>query len=215
VRENPERAEFIGYNPRTVRFLAFCLAGCFAGTAGALAAINFELVGVTTLTSAQSGMILLMTYVGGTTQFAGPILGAALVTYLQIKLSDVTDGWLMYLGLMFMLAVIYMPDGIAGWLTLHWIAVRRGHAVRLVPAYLLVCGPLCLLLLGGIMVVELAYHLFGASSGFAFSVHGIAIDSRNPVQWATAGFVTAAGLWLTERGWPRVRAAWSSLDVAG
>ena len=57
VRENPERAQFVGYNPQAVRFIAFALAGLFAGIAGALAAINFELVNSSAVGAAQSGTV--------------------------------------------------------------------------------------------------------------------------------------------------------------
>ena len=54
VRDNPERAQFVGYNPYVVRFIAFSLAGLFAGIAGGLAAINFELVNASVVGAGQS-----------------------------------------------------------------------------------------------------------------------------------------------------------------
>ena len=65
VRENPERSEFIGYSPRMVRFIAFCLSAFFAGVAGGLSAINFEIMNAQQLGAQQSGLVLLMTYIGG------------------------------------------------------------------------------------------------------------------------------------------------------
>jgi branched-chain amino acid transport system permease protein len=59
VRENPERVEFVGYSPTMVRFIAFSLAGFFAGVAGGLAAINFEIVNATYVGLQQSGIVLL------------------------------------------------------------------------------------------------------------------------------------------------------------
>jgi len=59
VRENAERAQFVGYNPTMVRFMAFSLAGLFAGIAGGLAAINFELVNSAAVGAEQSGLVLL------------------------------------------------------------------------------------------------------------------------------------------------------------
>ena len=51
VRDNPERVQFVGYNPHTLRYLAFCFSGFFAGIAGALAAINFEIANSAYLTT--------------------------------------------------------------------------------------------------------------------------------------------------------------------
>lgn len=114
VRDNPERAQFVGYNPYVVRFIAFSLAGLFAGIAGGLAAINFELVNSATVGAAQSGTVLLAAYIGGIGNFIGPVIGAVLVTYLQVMLSDVTEIWQLYFGLLFIATVIFAPGGIAG-----------------------------------------------------------------------------------------------------
>ena len=92
VRDNPQRVRFIGYNTTTVRFIAFSLSGLFAGVAGGLATINFEIVNAVQMGAAESGSVILMAYIGGVGSFAGPILGAVLVTYLQLTLSDLTDG---------------------------------------------------------------------------------------------------------------------------
>lgn len=214
VRENAERAEFVGYDVRRIRFLAFCFAGAFAGFAGALAAINFELVSVSTLTSTQSGMILLMTYIGGISSFFGPALGAMLVTWLQVTLSDLTDGWLMYLGLSFMLVVILLPNGLAGWLALHLAASQQREGLRLVPAYLLISGPICLMLTGAVMLIELSYHLLGGS-GAAFAVLNLHVDSLHALPWIVSVILLAVGVWTTGRCWPRVHRVWASLDIAG
>ena len=113
VRENPERIEFIGCSRTMVRFIAFCLAGFFAGIAGGLAAINFEIVNASYVGLHQSGIVLLAAYIGGIGHFIGPVLGAILVTYLQIMLSDVTEIWQLYFGLMFIAVVMFAP---AAWL---------------------------------------------------------------------------------------------------
>ena len=65
VRDNAERAQFVGYNPQVVRFLAFCLSGFFAGIAGGLAAINFEIANFALFSAVQSGTVLLATFIGG------------------------------------------------------------------------------------------------------------------------------------------------------
>ena len=101
TRDNPERVEFIGYKPETLRLYACCFAAMFAGVAGGLAAINFEIMNAEQLGAQESTLVLLMAYVGGTGNFFGPILGAALITYLQVRLSDLTDIWQLYFGVLF------------------------------------------------------------------------------------------------------------------
>ena len=84
VRDNPERAEFVGYSTQMVRFIAFCVSGFFAGVAGGLAAIHYEIVTSSVVGAGPSGYVLLMAYIGGIAFFIGPIIGAVLMTALQI-----------------------------------------------------------------------------------------------------------------------------------
>src|SRR5262245_65136175 len=83
VRENPERVEFIGCSRTLVRFMAFCGAGFFAGIAGGLAAINFEIVNASYVGLQKSGIVLRAGSIGGIGHFIGPVLGAILVPQLQ------------------------------------------------------------------------------------------------------------------------------------
>ena len=89
VRDNPERAEFIGYDARMVRFLMMVLASFFAGVSGGLAAINFEIVNAENVGIARSGGVLLATFIGGTGYFLGPVLGAIVYTFFVLAIS----GW--------------------------------------------------------------------------------------------------------------------------
>ena len=75
VRDNPERVEFIGYNTQQVRYVAFIIAGFFAGIAGGIGALNFEIVTAENVGAARSGAYLLFTFLGGATFFFGPIIG--------------------------------------------------------------------------------------------------------------------------------------------
>ena len=102
VRDNPQRAAFVGYNTRFVRLVAFSVAGLFAGLAGGLHAINYEIVAADSVSALRSGTVLLMTYIGGVGHFIGPVIGAAVLTWLQASLSGYTSAWLFYLGVFFM-----------------------------------------------------------------------------------------------------------------
>lgn len=216
VRENPERAEFVGYSTQRVRFIAFCLSGFFAGVAGALAAINFEIMNAQSVGAAQSGSVLLMTYAGGAGYFFGPIIGAIIITYLQITLSDVTGAWMLYFGLLFILVVMFSPGGIAGWIMLHAPAARAGQLGRLAPSYALASIPMALSLFGAIMIIETAHHQLvkAASDGPAMHFFGLALNSNSVLTWAMAVGLFAAGvigLWLV---WPRISDAWGAVSLA-
>lgn len=98
VRDNPERVEFVGYDTQKVRYIAFIIAGFFAGISGGLAALNFEIVTAEVVGAARSGAYLLFTFLGGATFFFGPIIGAILMVLAFVLLSEFTKAWLLYLG---------------------------------------------------------------------------------------------------------------------
>jgi branched-chain amino acid transport system permease protein len=211
VRDNPERAEFIGYSTQRVRFQAFVLSGVFAGIAGSLAAINFELMNSQSVGAATSGQVLLMTFVGGIGHFAGPIIGAVLITFLQISLSDITKAWMLYFGLLFILVVMFAPGGIAGILALHRPLLRGGRIFRLVPIYALTAIPFAALVLGGILFIELAHHMLveAQSGGPMLSVFRIPMNGASIGPWLTALVLFLGGVLGLRALWPRVGDAWA------
>jgi branched-chain amino acid transport system permease protein len=216
VRENPERVQFVGYSPQVVRFIAFCFAGFFAGVAGGLAALNFEIMNTQSIGAAQSGLVLLMTFVGGVGVFAGPIIGAILISFLQIILPDITGAWMLYFGLMFIVVVMYAPGGIAGWIAMHEPLWRGGQLGRIIPSYLLAAGPVILMLLGGIAIIELTHHALVKSQteGADFNFFGVAVRSDSFVSWAGAVVLCVAGVAGLRAVWPRVRDAWGAALAA-
>lgn len=215
VRENPERVQFIGYSPYRIRLIALSFAAFFAGIAGALSAVNFEIMNATSLGAFQSGFVLLMTFVGGVDYFFGPVIGAIIISFLQTALSDVTSAWQLYFGLLFIIVVLFSPGGIAGWLMLHGEAARRGELLRLVPSYGLVAGPIAAGVCGAILLVELAHRVLASdqAEGTAMSFFGIGFDATSFWPWLAALFLVGAGLLLGTLLWPRVEAAWADIHL--
>jgi branched-chain amino acid transport system permease protein len=215
VRENPERAEFVGYSARMVRFIAFSLAGLFAGIAGGLAALNFEIMNTQSIGAVQSGLVLLMTFVGGAGVFFGPIIGAILITFLQITLSDVTGAWQLYFGLLFILVVMYSPGGLAGWLALHEPLYRGGQLGRLVAAYAINAVPLIIMVAGGILLIELAFWALVKSEGEGpeMSIFHISMNTNSFWPWLVAVVLFLGGAFALRATWPRVQDAWGSALV--
>ena len=211
VRENPERVEFVGYSPRMVRLIAFCFAAFFAGIAGGLAAISFEIVNAQQLGAQQSSLVLLMAYIGGVGSFAGPIVGAVIIAFLQIMLSDVTSAWQLYFGLMFIAVVMFAPEGVVGWTMLHLRALRGGAAWRLAPAYAAVGPALAASGAGAIMIIELTNRQLAEarSEGSAMRLFGFDLDASTLPPWIVAIALFALGTGLVLRLWPRVGDAWA------
>jgi branched-chain amino acid transport system permease protein len=212
VRENPERAEFVGYSARMVRFIAFSLSGLFAGIAGGLAALNFEIMNTQSIGAAQSSLVLLMTFVGGAGVFFGPIIGAVLITYLQVTLSDVTGAWQLYFGLLFIVMVMYSPGGIAGWLALHEPIYRSRQLGRLLPAYAINAVPLIVMVAGGVLLIELAYWALvkAESDGPETSVFHVPMNSNSVLPWIAAVVLFLGGALALKRTWPLVQDAWGT-----
>jgi len=215
VRENPERVEFIGYSPTMVRFIAFCLSGLFAGVAGGLAAINFEIVNASYVGVQQSGVVLLAAYIGGIGHFVGPVLGAILVTYLQIMLSDVTEIWQLYFGLMFIAVVMFAPGGLAGLLMMHAPLLRARVLHRLAGPYLLLLAAALIAAAGAILVIELGHHLMAkASDGSVMRMFGVSFDTASVSPWLIAATLVAAGALLARIVWPIATQAWNDAIAA-
>ena len=210
VRENFERSEFVGYNPQLVRFIAFCLAGFFAGIAGALAAINFEIVNSSYVGAVQSGQVLLAAFIGGVGSFIGPILGAVLVTYLQLTLSDITEIWQLYFGLLFVGMVMFAPFGLAGILAMHAPLLRAGTLWRLLPYYVVAAVPTLIMLSGFCLLIELTVHVMvKASDGPMMHFLKFSFDSTSFVPWLVAALLIGGGYGLLRLVWPRLHNAWN------
>ena len=207
VRDNPERVQFIGYSTHRIRWLAFSLSSFFAGLAGALHAVNVEHVGFETVGLAQSAVILIMVYIGGTGHFAGPILGAILITLLNAYLSDISPAWYLYLGLIFVLMVMFAPGGLAGLIMVH-DPIRRA-APRLLypmlPAYGAALGTSLVAAVGGIGLIEMAYFLSTTvSQRTVFMLYGITLDAADFWPWLVCIALAAAGGYACSRTYPRL-----------
>lgn len=159
VRDNEQRARFIGYDPRRVRWMVMVAAGFFAGIGGALSALNFEIVTAESLGSAQSGAILMAVFIGGTRHFFGPVLGAAVYVLMVGVVGGASKAWLLYLGLLFMLTVLHAPQGLAGLLHANLRRLRAGPGTGLLRAGLLLAAAVLPLAAGVVGLVESAYAL--------------------------------------------------------
>jgi branched-chain amino acid transport system permease protein len=192
-RDNFERVQFVGYDPRMVRFLQFMLSGFFAGIGGGLYAITYEIVTFDALAAPLSANALLMAYIGGSAAFGGPILGAVLITLLQSGVSLMSNSWLVYVGVLFITMVMFAPQGILGLIEAHGPIVGSGRFSRLLLPYLRVILPALLMVLGFVGFVELASFLtIGAAQGKTLVLFGNKIDEHAVAPWLIA-FVCLIG----------------------
>ncbi len=214
VRDNDERIEFVGYSQRKVRFISFCASGFFAGIAGGLFAINFEIVTEENLNALTSGVVLLMAYIGGVGFFIGPIIGAVVFTLLQTLLSIYTEIWQLYVGVLFVLTVMYVPQGLTGILAMHIPIYRMNRLGSLLVPYIKAGVPVTICLSGVVGFLEMIHHVRAASVGDTeMSLIGIEFDTHTLVPWLIIAVLIAVGGFLTKMQIPQLREAWEAAHV--
>ena len=211
VRDNPERVAFIGYDTQRVRWFAFMISGLFAGIAGGLAAINFELATAEVVGAQRSGAYLLFTFLGGSTAFFGPIIGGVLMVLATVLLSELTKAWLLYLGLAFMLMVMYAPAGVAGLILANLRLAAFGKLRPLLGGYLALLAAGAIAFAGASAMVEMLYHLqLNQALGPVMRFAGVTLDAKGAPAWVGAALLFAAGAGAFEVARRRLRVRWDA-----
>jgi branched-chain amino acid transport system permease protein len=159
LRENSHRLRFLGYNIHNLGTMTFALSAMFSGVAGALQAISIEASNYVVFDMHLSAEVVLNTYIGGVHVFLGPVLGAAVMTFLGNSISDLTRNWLLYKGILFVLVMMFMPTGIAGLLQLLGTHFRKHSMVMLLPVLLLSVAATLLLLSATVFSVEIMQRM--------------------------------------------------------
>ena len=211
VRDNQQRAEFVGYNVRKVRWLAFSLSAMFAGAAGSLHAINYEHIGFESVSLVQSGLVLFMAYIGGIGNFLGPILGAISLTYLDTMLSDITDAWVLYYGIIFVLVIAFAPQGISGIIMVHEPIIRNNPSLlkKLVFPYTILLVSIIILTIGFTSIIELIHSL--KSSKDSLKVYWLNINNNNIFIWMLFSLILISGILLTKKCFRLVKEKWNDV----
>ena len=130
IRENPERAAFIGVNVRAYELAAFVFAGAFAGIAGALFGISSRGVFADFVYWPKSAEVMIMTILGGMEYFWGPPLGAATLVILNQQITSWTEYWSLALGFILLVLLFSFPGGIVGGIVAGYRYARHRLAAR-------------------------------------------------------------------------------------
>lgn len=178
VRDNEDRIEYIGYSAKNVRYFAFMISGFFAGIGGALSAINFE--SITTIDSVSmqhSASYLLFTFLGGSSVFWGPIIGAILLVLSLNLFSELTSAWMLYIGFIFIFMVMYASDGVAG-ILISFANIMRNNKIKNVikSMSLLFFGFLCFVFPLVFLIEVFYYYKFNQDLNFNFVFFGYNFD---------------------------------------
>lgn len=125
VRTNEVRASQLGFNIKYFKIGVLMFSGFLAGLAGGLLASLIFFINSSILHWSVSGDVVIMALLGGSGSLVGPVLGAIAFETLKEMLSQVTTHWHGLLGLIFMLFVIVIPDGLVGLARRAWLRARR------------------------------------------------------------------------------------------
>jgi branched-chain amino acid transport system permease protein len=125
IRDNPERAAFLGVNVRLYQLASFVVAGGFAGLAGALYGLFSRGVFADYVFWSKSAEVIIMAILGGVGYFWGPPVGAAALVWLNQAITDYTQYWSFVLGAILLVLLFAFPGGILGGLDLLWQRLKR------------------------------------------------------------------------------------------
>ena len=114
IRENEERSTFVGFDSKLYRIAAFTVAGILTGLSGALYGLHQTSTAVDTLDVDTSGSFVIFAVVGGVKTLFGPLLGTAVIEYLQNVISAQTEAWRLIEGAIFVAVIAFMPRGLLG-----------------------------------------------------------------------------------------------------
>ena len=131
IRENEQRARFLGYPTNRCKLFAFVASAMLTGFAGMLLLFNNRMTSAEPISVAFSGELLAMVIIGGMRSFLGPALGALFFVIFRDSLSRLTENWLLFFGLLFVAFVVFSPTGLVGMyqkLTARWRPKPVGEA---------------------------------------------------------------------------------------
>ena len=157
----------------------------------------------------------MFTFLGGATFFFGPIIGAVLMVLAFVLLSEFTQAWLLYLGLVFMVMVMYAPGGIASLIMLNARVAHYGKLRALLPAYGVMAAAALAPLLAVAALVEMVYHRqLNASMGSQVAFFGLGLDTASANSWLAVCGVLLVGGWVFALAQRRFSQDWGAVHEA-
>jgi len=128
IRDNVVRSRAVGVNVRLHQIIALVLAGFFGGVAGVMFVVVDNSVFPDMMSWTLSMEITVMALLGGWHTFLGPLLGACIIILLRTFMSGYTEYWTLILGVILMLVIAFLPEGVLGY-TLKRLSQRERHGV--------------------------------------------------------------------------------------
>lgn len=220
LRDNEQRVRFLGYDAHSSKVIVFAISAMASGVAGALLAISNETANYSLFATDVSAQVVLQTFVGGSTVFFGPVIGATIFALFSFLVSDLTRSWVFYQGLIFVLVMLYAPTGIGGAIQHH---IRHRHqldAGRLAGPYALMLAGGLLTAAGVVALTETVAVVFGETYARAreaaggafipFELFGTTWSPTGLLTWGIPLALLAAGIAILVAARRRVDAVWST-----
>ena len=234
LRDSEQRARFLGFHTYHTRVAMFAVSAMFAGLSGSLAAVVDESANYTLFDTGLSAAVVLNTFIGGSGVFLGPALGAMLLTAFAYLVSDLTQMVLFYEGVLFILVMVFVPQGLCGLLADQRRPLRLGWWRQLVLPYAAMAPAAAAVLLPFIFVTELLQRFFSPDEVIKAKLGsralpvpfmgppmlidrkedvafmGQAWDVSSPLTWAVPAAIALGGALLLRRAAGAARAVWSA-----
>lgn len=131
LRENERRLAFLGFDVHRTKNVVFSVSCMFAGIAGSLSAVTNESANYELFSMGYSANVVLFSYIGGVGTFIGPAIGAMAMTLFGFAVSDLTRQWLLYQGLIFIVVMMYAPEGLVEYVTTRSRQILNGEGSAL------------------------------------------------------------------------------------
>ncbi|MDC3076421.1 branched-chain amino acid ABC transporter permease [Paracoccaceae bacterium] len=196
VRENASRTEYIGYSVYMVRYLSFCFSGFIAGIAGTLFVINYELVSPEVFSLRESFNILSATFIGGTGYFLGPIVGACIFSLSGVVLSNSTEIWSLYQGIILMIFVLYFPRGLTGFFIDQRDFIKSKSKLGVLSYYLKTIVSALITIFSVAWLIECLNTILHHQEKAHFVFLWVLFSTSNPLNWFAAISLVGLGFYF-------------------
>lgn len=223
IRDSEQRVRFMGYNPERSKVLIFAISSAFTGVAGGLAAMSSETANFTIFGMQTSSQAVMYAFVGGTSIFLGPAVGAIVFTLFGYWVSNATTAWMFYQGMIFVLVILFAPQGIGGVLQSHYRARYQLDWRRLFLPYVQFLLGAVLITAGTIFIVHTIEILFAPSYKMAvasaatlpdFEMFGRTWSPLSPVTVGVPLVALSIGIVLLRHAAALSRVVWAGTDAS-
>ena len=208
IRDSEQRVRYMGYNSRLTKTIIFSISAMFSGIAGGLMAIASETVNFEVFSLHTSSQVVFATFIGGSAVFFGPAIGAITLSMFTYFMSGYTDSWMLYQGVLFVFVMLFLPDGVGGYL---YSVVRERETPRRRMSgreALTVSGSSALVLMGFVFLIQSLEVVFSRQYKAAFarageyvdySLFGLELSPVNPLTWLVPLSAIGAGIYFLRK----------------